>query len=591
MFARVARTIIRAFLLGAGMTASAVALAQAAPPPPPQVNQVAPTREEIERPAGETAAPPRARLVVEGDIERAPCALADPAYADINVTLTEATFANLGPVSPETLRPAWQRYAGQTLPLSVICEIRDAAATILRREGYLAAVQVPVQRIEGGNVRFEVLFAKLSAVRVRGDAGRAEPLIAAYLNKLTAEPLFNRYQAERYLLLARDLPGYEVRLALRPTGQAPGDMVGEVTVSYTPVVADLNVQNLAGRDTGRWGGQLRAQFHGLSGMGDRTTLALYSTADFEEQQVLQLGHEMRLGGEGLTIGGRFTYAWTEPHLPAGSPDLRARTLFYSLEAGYPFVRTQYRNLRGALGLDMVNQRVRFAGAPLTKDRLRVAYLRLDGDVVDDRGGIPQWRAAGSFELRRGLSIFDATKGCNNVLAGCPAARPSRLDGDPTATLMRAQAIFEAKLGANITASISPRAQLAFDPLLSFEEYAAGNYTIGRGYDPGTLIGDSGVGYSVELRMDRWQLSPSSTVTLQPFIFGDAAWVWNRNVPGRIDPEKLASAGGGLRASFADKLRLDVTLAAPLRRAGLQAKRGDPRLLVSLTTRLLPWGAR
>ena len=39
-------------------------------------------------------------------------------------------------------------------------------------------------------------------------------MLAAYLSELTKRPLFNRYEAERYLLLASDLPGYTVRLTL-----------------------------------------------------------------------------------------------------------------------------------------------------------------------------------------------------------------------------------------------------------------------------------------------------------------------------------------------------------------------------------------
>ena len=43
-----------------------------------------------------------------------------------------------------------------------------------------------------------------------GAAGTADE-VAGYLNQLTKEPVFNRYDAERYLLLASDLPGYTVR--------------------------------------------------------------------------------------------------------------------------------------------------------------------------------------------------------------------------------------------------------------------------------------------------------------------------------------------------------------------------------------------
>lgn len=558
---------------------------------PPAAQIRPPTREEIERP---TTTPPAAspRLKVEGDIERASCPLADPAYANVRVTITDAVFNNLKGATQEELRPTYAAYLGSEQPVAVICEIRDAAATLLRRKGYLAAVQVPTQRIENGMVRFEVLYARVTAIRVRGEAGRAEQLIASYLSRLAQDDIFNRNNAERYLLLARDLPGYDVRLSLRPAGTAPGELVGEVTVLSTPVEVDFNAQNYAAHDTGRWGGQLRAQFNGLTGMGDRTTISVFSTADFDEQQVVQIGHDFRVGPEGLTLGGRFTYAWTQPDLgvSTGAADLKARTLFATAEASYPFIRRQALTVRGALGMDFVNQKVDFIG-PLSRDKLRVAYLRLDANAVDMAHLVtPRWRAGGSLELRRGLAIFDATDGCGGI--ACPAGQtaPSRLDGDPTATVVRFSGLMEYAYTPMLSVAVMPRLQYAFDPLFSFEEYSAGNYTIGRGYDPGTIIGDSGAGFQVEARAGR--LSPfGADFVFQPFVFVDAAWVWNKNVSGSMDPQRLTSVGGGVRAAFANRFRLDVSLAVPTRRAGFQTEKGDPRLLVSFTTRLFPWGDR
>jgi hemolysin activation/secretion protein len=543
-----------------------------------------PTREELAPPAAPLPTQ-RSRLQIDGGIERAPCPLADPAYADIRLTISKATFNNLKGVSPEELSRSYASMLGADKPVSTICDIRDAAATLLRRKGYLAAIQVPVQKIEGGDVRFEVLYAKIVAVRVRGDAGPNEKLVARYLNKLTQDEVFNSFAAERYLLLARDLPGYDVKLSLRPAGKALGELYGDVTVVRRPIDADVNVQNLAASSTGRWGGQIRAQINGALGLGDRTSIGFYSTSDFSEQQILQLGEEIRVGGEGLTLAGHFTYAWTKPDVGFANVDVKARTLFANVEASYPFVRSQLANLRGSAGVDLVNQRVTFNTIPLTHDRLRVAYLRLEGDLADPHAGqLPRWRHAYSIELRQGLNIFDPTEG---FIPG--GVSPSRADGDAEGTLMRLSGLSEFRVVRNLTVSVAPRAQYSWDPLLSFEEYSAGNFTIGRGYDPGTLIGDSGVGATAEVRIDRLTPFKDKPLALQPFLFVDSAWVWNKDTGG--DSSRLTSVGGGVRTSYADRVRLDVTLAVPVKRAGLQTRRGDTRFLVSLTTRLWPWGAQ
>jgi hemolysin activation/secretion protein len=552
--------------------------------------QAAPTREEIDRPDLRPTARPPARLTVEGEVERAPCPLAAPSYQGITFTLSDVVFNNLTGVPAAELRPAFADFLGRTVPIATVCEIRDRTATILRRKGYLAAVQVPPQEIENGIVRFDVLMARIVAVQVRGDAGRSEETIAGFLRALQEMPVFNEREAERYLLLAKDLPGYDVRLTLRPAGTAAGEVIGEVAVLHTPFEVDLNVQNYGARDVGRWGGLLRAQINGLTGLGDRTSVGVYTTADFEEQQVLQLSHDFALGAEGLRLGGRFTHAWTEP---GGNPelDIESRTLLASLEATFPFLRSQSANVQGALGFDLVNQEIDILGETLNRDKLRIAYARADFDTIDEAslGALPgftafqpRWRLGGTIELRQGLDIFDATEFC----PGCPV-QPSRVPGTSKGTVIRAAGLAEFRPIPNIAFSLAPRAQYSDDPLFAFEEFSGGNYTVGRGYDPGVLTGDSGFGFQSELRIGSVTPEALDKFAFQPFAFFDAGWVWN-NRDAISGSQSLYSAGAGVRAAYGDRFRLDLALAVPLKRAGLQTERGDARILLSFTTRLLPW---
>lgn len=568
----------------------------------PQVPR-APTREEIERPASPAPLPPP-RLTVEGGIERAPCALDSPAYRDIRFTPTEVMFDDLRGLSAEDLRPVYAPYLGREQPISVVCEIRDRAATVLRDAGYVAAVEIPEQHIAGGKLRFTILMAKLVAVHVRGDAGRSERTIARYLEKLTHQEVFNRLEAERYLLLASDLPGYQVRLSLHSAGAGRGEVVGDVTVRRIPGIVEANVQNLGSHSLGPWGAVVRGELYGLTGLGDRTSIAAYSTLDFAEQRTLQLGHEMRIGGEGLTLAGSFTYAKARPAVGDPKLRIRANTLLATAEARYPFERSQAASIWGAVGLDLVDQDVSVNDLPLTRDRLRVGFARFDFDRADAKsfgrrpfysGAEPRWRVGGSLSLRQGLGLFGATGACGAAFARCLApglVPPSHLEGDARATLLRFDGAGELRPTPKIGFFLAVRGQSSGKPLLSFEEYAAGDYTIGRGYDPATLLGDRGIGVQAELRWGRLVPPGPRAIALQPFLFFDAAWVSNHDlIFPAIGPQRLASAGGGVRAVFGDRARLEIILAAPLERAGLETRRPDPRLLVTLTTRLLPWRAR
>lgn len=583
------RTGRRKLICSAGLAALSVSFAAQA-----QIAPSVPTREEIQRPTLPPATPPGEQVVTADDgIERAPCPLANPEFANVRVTVRNVRFSEVGGIDTSILDASWQDKVGQDLPVSVVCDIRDRAATMLRAKGYLAAVRVPPQTISDGVIKLDILSARLTRVEVRGDAGANEGLLQRYLSRLDDQPVFNIVDAERYLLLARDIPGMDARLTLRP-GAVPGEVVGEVTVTRTPILIDGSTQNYGSRDVGRWGSINRARFTGLTGMGDMTTVSFYSTPDFDEQKVLQLAHEFRVGGEGLRFGASYTYAWTRPDITGFN--IRSNTQIVSLFASYPLVLTQARRITLGGGLDIIDQDIKLGGTPLNRDRIRVFNLRADGIWIDPasvagkRGyspSEPHWSLGASVEARQGVNFLGASNDCGPGGAACflPGAVPlTRIEAKPDAFLVRANAQAEWRPTKLLTLSLAPRAQWASDPLVAYEEFSGGNFTVGRGFDPGTIIGDKGVAVSAEVRYGSFVPANHKAFAFQPFAFFDAAWVWNTDSAfNGLNPQKLYSAGGGMRVAWGDRARLDVALAVPLNRGGFLTERPDPRLLISFTS--------
>lgn len=585
-----------AVLLG-GTAMAGGALAQTAVTP-----ATPPTREEIQRDRLEESLRTEGQTVaVDGAVERAPCPLAAPEFAGLTFTFTQAQFGGLEAIDPAIVAPAYAGLSGQELSVASICDIRDRAGTLLRQQGYLAAVQVPVQQIEGGVVRFDVVLARMSAVQVRGEPGPSGKLLQKYIDKLVGQPIFNINEAERYLLLARDIPGLDVRLTLQPAvsepGTSPGDVVGIFNVERTPVFADLAVQNFGSKDVGRFGALVRVQVNGITGMGDETTASVYVAEDFDEQRVLQLGHDFRIGGEGLRLGVNGTFAWGQPDIPG--PDLfESETRIVSAYAGFPVQRSQASNLVATGGFDLIDQDVTFTDLPLSKDRLRVAYARIDFNRIDRpslsgnagySAAEPRFAVAGGLEFRQGLDVFGASEGCGPGFALCtvPGAEvPSRLDGDPTALVVRASGRVDFRPTPKIKFSIAPRAQYSPDALFSYEQVSGGNYTAGRGYDPGAVIGDSGFGAQVEAAYGSLVPGSFGGAAWQPYVFYDFMAADTNNLSGGLDT--ISSAGGGVRAALGGRMRLDVFGAVPLERAPFQTQRGDVRLLINLSVQLLPW---
>lgn len=560
----------------------------------PAAAQTAPTREEILRDPVRSDTPRRAEIDGNVETERAPCPLAIPEFATIRFTLQSVDFTNAGPIDPALLAPSWSGDVGRDLPLSAICDIRDRASAILEREGYLAAVRVPVQTIRDGRVTLDILAAKLVGIQVRGDAGANEAQLARYLSRLEGQPLFNRFSAERYLLLANSMPGMAARLTLRPA-DPPGEVIGEVTVARTPVFVDASIQNFGGNPVGRWGGIARVRVNGITGLGDETMLGAYTTHDFDEQRVIQGAHDFRVGGDGLTLGTNATYAWTRPTLP-GNLDLRSETFVWSSWARYPLALSQTRAIWAGGGFDWIDQDIRIASVPINRDRLRVAFAKVEANWIDPEAmtgrddyslAEPRWSANLLVEARQGISGLGASPRCITNPASCfgPGKVPTTRDeGDPAATILRASGEFIWRPVPLFSIALMPRAQWASDPLLAFEEYSAGNFTVGRGYDPGAVSGDSGIGGGIELRLGSLIPPNPRDIAIQPFAFFDAAWIWNKDTTfAGLGAEEVYSAGAGARIAIGQNARLDLYAARPLRKTLFETRRSDLRFLVSLTT--------
>lgn len=583
----------------AALVPAAPALAQAQPAPPPQIappnrTQIAPP--EIRRQESPTT------LTIDGGFERAPCALDRAEYADIKLTLKGAQFDGLDRVPGLSLDAAFQSYVGRELPLAVLCDVRARANGILRRQGYLATVEIPEQNLSDGVADFRVVFGRLTAVRVRGDAGPSEATVARYLQKLTTQDVFNTKLAERYLLLADDLPGLNVRLSLRPAaGGEPGDLVGEIAVIRRRGAAAANIQNLGSSTIGRFGGTLLGEIYDVTGMGDRTFFTAFSTLEFVEQQTFQIGHDFAVGGEGLRLGGTLTYSTTSPDNNLPGLDIGSESLIASLFARYPLQRTREASAFADFGIDVVNQDVEVNNITLTKDRVRTLFARISGEYVDGesirrQGGYspfePKLRLTYGAEIRHGIGIFSSSPDCRSNLLACAAGAavpPSRIEANPTPLLMRYDAGVEYRPDPALTFALDAKAQLTNDPLPGFEEFAAGSFSIGRGYDPGAVLGDNGIATSLEMRYGSLAPDNGEAYAYQPYVFTDVAFAWNEDPSRRaLNPDRLWSAGAGLRAAWGAKMQGDFFIAVPLEKPDLAVRRGDVRIMFSLTASLFPW---
>src|SRR6185437_10185707 len=119
--------------------------------------------------------------------------------------------------------------------------------------------------------------------------GPAQAAVERYVERLRGMKPFDMRKAQRYLLLASDIPGVRVRAAVKPsTSPERGAVDIDVSVSREPWQAVGNVQNLGSRAVGRWSGLVRADARAFTPLGEDTSLVAFHTLDSDEQWVVQL---------------------------------------------------------------------------------------------------------------------------------------------------------------------------------------------------------------------------------------------------------------------------------------------------------------
>ena len=178
------------------------------------------------------------------------------------------------------------------------------------------------------------------------------------------------------------IPGLDVQLSLRPAGTQPGDVIGDLLITYRPFMIIGNAQNFNSRALGRETLYARAEVYGLTGLQDVTYIGASTTADFQEQRIVQAGTSFGMGLSGLSFGPRIIYAWSRPDLgnlilKTGHADRWFRR--HSADHSVRSTPTSASMPASISSIRKTTVQTSAAGAvPLNLDKLRVIFARLSG---------------------------------------------------------------------------------------------------------------------------------------------------------------------------------------------------------------------
>lgn len=531
----------------------------------PSASQIFP-RELLEpqRPDRPGAGQPEAPALVAP----APSAPSAPRAAGPTFVLQGLDFNGSTAYTPAELQALVADRIGQPIDFAGLQQITDTIEARYRDDGYLAVrAVIPAQRIAGGRVRVEIVEASISEVVVRGDLGRAEREVRRTLQRVVGQQPIRAAAVERALLLARDLPGVNLLGALRPrSSEAAGDLVLLVEGQLAQLDGFISLSNLASETSGPYVVTAGAAVNSFALSGDRFEGVALTALDIGEELLGQLRYEAPLGVEGLRGYIQASSTYSESGGALTPLDITYRSQIIRIGAKYAIIRSRERTLGAEGGFEWVHQDSDSLLDPIEIDEdLRVLFADIRLIQPDLAGGL--------LDARAGLRVGIDGLGANQRGGQRP---PGQEPADLSFVSAQFGADYTRPLPADLTLRARAQAQVSTGDLPSFETFSLGNYTIGRGFDPGAAVGDHGVALSLELA---WALPLDDLPAIStPSVFGfvDTGRVWEDG-----NNAGLTSLGAGLRWQMFERIDAEVYVAVPVQASDL-VPHDDVRGLFRLT---------
>jgi hemolysin activation/secretion protein len=427
--------------------------------------------------------------------------------------------------SPVDFAPLIGVHIGKPVSRELLDQIASEVQALYGRDGYVVPrVLILDSELGSSTPRLHIYEAQIAEVAIRGDAG---PHLSAIMDQaaLLQSNLIHKERSRQYLRQIEALPGISLKATFEPRASEPNRFILVLNVKYDAVQGAIAVNNRGAADLGRTLVSGRVSLHGLLGAKETVTLtAAASSGDGDYQyvggriqrQFDRVGSQLDLSHSRADFSSGYRYSTQRARLQT---DLTV--IDDGLWRVSPLVALSARNAVGTdsgIELSEIDTRALHAGLTLRRlDAGSATYLWSSiSRGIDGLGASSQTWDDRAIELSFTKSQVELI----HVHSLSPAWR-MRFDLD---------------------------AQWSNDDLPAGERFTFGGAQLGRAFDPGTLIGDSGAALSVQLeRIQRWKHAwfRSSKVYLQT-DYGYA----DDSIRGHND---AASASLGLSTTIASTL--------------------------------------
>lgn len=447
----------------------------------------------------------------------------------------------------------------------------EALEAAYQRRGFnVVQVALPEQELNQGVVVFQVVEAKLEAVRIEGNKTFSEANIRRSMPGLVEGQTPNIGETSASLRLANENPAKKTTLQLQ-RGKEDGEIAAVIKVADDkPWQLSTTLDNTGNSSIGKTRMTVQYQ-HANVADRDHVASVQYSTTVEKPDQVAAygLGYHIPLYGMGDSIDLFASYSNADFNLGGTNLQVTGKGTMFGGRYNHNLKRVGEYASKLTYGIDHKAFRSTLQGIQF-------------GDVTVHPVSLAY---AGNWSMSSAEAGFSVTA-IRNISGGSRGRRAdfngARTGAEPDYRIVRYTAAYSRMLPQDWQMRVGLSGQFTPDALIPGEQFGIGGATTVRGFDERDVASDKGHLFNAEIYTPNFCAAVQSVaMQCRAVGFYDAARVKSSSPqPGDVARASIASVGLGLRVIVDRYMTLQMDYGHVVD-AGLARRKGDERLHIRL----------
>ena len=214
----------------------------------------------------------------------------------IQFQLTQIILEGNHVYTVQQLLPLYQNKLNKVITVAELQDIVQSITHFYRNNGYiLSRAVLPPQRVQGGVVHVRIIEGFIDHVKIVGDAKKAAPLLQIYGDQIAQSRPLQISVMDRYLRLANEIPGLQVKAVLEPSKTETGGSDLNLIAKQSTIDGLISYDNYGTLYMGPQQVTGSAGVNSIFRSGDRTQFTYVTAADPEELKYYDLSYRSPFG--------------------------------------------------------------------------------------------------------------------------------------------------------------------------------------------------------------------------------------------------------------------------------------------------------